>query len=49
MKHKKGNLHSQANTLMECWKYHYSAHLNSTFQHEPEALNDIPHAPKIVI
>ena len=29
---------------MEYWKEHFGAHLNTTFQHESERLDDIPDA-----
>ena len=34
---------------MECWKGHFSAHLNTNSQHEPKTLNDILDSPNNVI
>ena len=45
MKNKKGNLYSQVNKVMECWKEHFSTNLNSIFHCEPGALD----APNNVI
>ena len=44
-KDKKGNLHSQINKVLQCWEEHFKIHLNSTFQHDPAAINDIPDPP----
>ena len=49
MKEKKDNLHSKINKVLKCWKKHFHGHFKTTFQLEPDALNEIPDASNNVI
>ena len=42
IKDKKGVMHSQMNEVMNCWEQHFKTHLNTTFPHNPEAIQNIP-------
>lgn len=43
-KDQKDNWHGEVNNVMEYWKELFGGHLNTTFQHESERLDDIPDA-----
>jgi len=39
-----GDTHNQLNEVLKCWEAHFNAHLNTEFNHNSEALNDL-HVP----
>jgi len=41
VKDKQGEKHSQLHELITCWEEHFKIYLNTSFPHDPNAVNDI--------
>ena len=46
IKDKQGNTHKNKTTVLKSWEEHFSAHLNTSFPHQPSAIDEIPDAPE---
>jgi len=46
VKDKQGNTHTNKSEVLKCWEEHFNTHLNTSFPHQPTAINEIPEAPE---
>ena len=43
-----GNIHTNTNVILDCWKKHFETHLNTEFPHEEDAYASLPDPPNDV-